>query len=82
MIATSLTGPAELNLPFGNWTLDRLAAYLQETKGLAIGRSRIGEILRAPLSPIYEPASNKVSFVVLESALTGSMRRSGQPETA
>jgi transposase len=46
VIATSLTNPAELTLPFGSWTLDRLAAYLQETKGLAISRSRIGEIVQ------------------------------------
>lgn len=47
VIAASLTNPADLDLPFGSWTLDRLTAYLRETKGLAIGRSRIGEILRA-----------------------------------
>jgi transposase len=36
-----------LGLPFGCWTLDRLEAYLNETKGLPIKRSRIGEILVA-----------------------------------
>lgn len=46
VIAASLTNPAELKLPFGSWTLDRLTAYLHETKGLAIKRSRIGEILQ------------------------------------
>jgi alkanesulfonate monooxygenase SsuD/methylene tetrahydromethanopterin reductase-like flavin-dependent oxidoreductase (luciferase family) len=35
-----------LGLPFASWTLDRLAAYLHETKGIAMQRSRIGEILR------------------------------------
>ncbi|MBA2277976.1 MAG: helix-turn-helix domain-containing protein, partial [Chloroflexia bacterium] len=43
VIAASLTNPADLRLPFGSWTLDRLAVYLHESKGLAISRSRIGE---------------------------------------
>ena len=47
VVAASLTKPADLGLPFGSWTLDRLAAYLRESKGLAISRSRIGEILQA-----------------------------------
>ena len=47
VIAASRTTPDDLGLPFGSWTLDRLTAYLQEHKHLAIGRTRIGEILRA-----------------------------------
>ena len=47
VIAASLTDPADLGLPFGSWTLDRLAAHLHETKDLAISRSRTGEILHA-----------------------------------
>ena len=47
VIATALTDPQDLGLPFGCWTLDRLAAYLNETAGLAIKRSRIDELLRA-----------------------------------
>ena len=47
VIATSLTSPDDLGLPFGSWTLDRLAAYLNEEQGIAIKRSRIGEILQA-----------------------------------
>ncbi len=47
LIATSLTAPQDLGLPFGSWTLDRLAAYLHEERGIAIKRSRIGEILHA-----------------------------------
>lgn len=47
VIATSLTPPDELGLPFGSWTLDRLVAYLAETHGLTMKRSRIGEILQA-----------------------------------
>ena len=34
-----------LGLPFASWTLDRLEAYLNEEKGIAIKRSRIDEIL-------------------------------------
>ena len=46
IIATSLTDPAELALPFGSWTLDRLTAYLHEAQGLTISRSRIGALLQ------------------------------------
>ena len=45
VIATALTRPQTLGLPFGSWTLDRLATYLQEAKGIAMQRSRIDEIL-------------------------------------
>ncbi len=47
MIATALTDPKRLDLPFGSWTLDRLAAYLAEHRGIGMKRSRIGEILLA-----------------------------------
>jgi transposase len=47
VVAASLTKPEELGLPFGSWTLDRLAAHLNEDKGVPIKRSRIGEILQA-----------------------------------
>ncbi len=47
VIATALTEPRALDLPFASWTLDRLAAYLNEHKGIAIKRSRIDELLRA-----------------------------------
>lgn len=47
VIATSLTPPDELGLPFGSWTLDRLVAYLNEVHGITMQRSRIGEILQA-----------------------------------
>src|ERR671938_2166370 len=45
LIATALTAPRSLGLPFAAWTLDRLAAYLQEHKDIAMKRSRIDEIL-------------------------------------
>ena len=47
MIAAALTSPHSLGLPFASWTLDRLAAYLLEHKGIAMRRSRIDEILLA-----------------------------------
>ena len=45
VIATSLTDPTTLGLPLACWTRDRLAAYLQEVKGLAMKRTRINERL-------------------------------------
>jgi transposase len=45
VVATALTSPEALNLPFASWTLDRLAAYLNEHAAIAIKRSRIDEIL-------------------------------------
>jgi transposase len=47
VIATALTDPGALDLPFASWTLDRLAAYLSEREGIAIKRSRLDELLRA-----------------------------------
>jgi transposase len=47
VIAAALTSPRSLDLPFASWTLDRLAAYLLERKGIAMRRSRIDEILLA-----------------------------------
>jgi transposase len=45
VIATCLTKPQAVGLPFARWTLARLAAYLQEVKGIPIQRSRIDELL-------------------------------------
>ena len=47
VIETALTKPEKLGLPFASWTLDRLEAYLNEQRGLAIKRSRIDELLIA-----------------------------------
>jgi transposase len=44
VIATSLTNPHELGLPFASWTLERLAAYLCEVRGLPMKRTRIDEL--------------------------------------
>jgi transposase len=45
VIATALTNPRSLDLPFASWTLDRLTAYLTEEKGIPIKRSRIDDLL-------------------------------------
>ena len=45
ILATALTNPQALDLPFASWTLDRLAAYLAEAKGIEMKRSRLDEVL-------------------------------------
>lgn len=47
VVAAALSDPQELGQPFACWTLDRLAAYLGESKQIAIKRSRISELLVA-----------------------------------
>jgi transposase len=46
VIAAALSRPADLDLPFASWTLDRLVAYLGE-KGVGMKRSRVSEVLLA-----------------------------------
>jgi transposase len=46
VIKAALSRPAELDLPFASWTLDRLVAYLG-TQGIGMRRSRVGEVLLA-----------------------------------
>ena len=46
-VATALTPPERLGLPFASWTLDRLAAYLHAHKGMASKRSRMDALLSA-----------------------------------
>ena len=45
VVVAALIKPTELGLPFAPWTLDRLAAYLAEQRGIGMKRSRIGELL-------------------------------------
>lgn len=45
IVATALTDPQTLDLPFQSWTLDRLVAYLSEHKGITMKRSRVNEVL-------------------------------------
>lgn len=47
VVAAALTTPEDLGRPFACWTLDRLATYLYEERGIAIKRSRIDELLQA-----------------------------------
>jgi transposase len=47
VVALSLTDPQPLDLPCASWTLDRLAAYLNDRQGIAIKRSRMSELLVA-----------------------------------
>jgi transposase len=47
VVQTTLTDPQTLCQSFASWTLDRLAAYLPDEKGLAMKRSRIDELLIA-----------------------------------
>lgn len=46
VIKAALSRPAELDLPFASWTLDRLVAYLGE-QGVGMRRSRVSEALLA-----------------------------------
>src|SRR5919205_1107244 len=46
VIKAALSRPAELDLPFACWTLDRLVAYLGE-RGIGMRRSRVSEVLLA-----------------------------------
>src|SRR4029079_911319 len=47
VIELALTKPATLGLPFACWTLERLTAYLNDERGIAIKRNRINELLLA-----------------------------------
>jgi transposase len=47
VVATALTDPQTLGLPFAAWTLDRLEAYLNEACAIGIKRSRIDDLLRS-----------------------------------
>ena len=47
VLATALTPPEQLGLPFASWTLDRLEAYMNEHQGITIKRSRIDDLLIA-----------------------------------
>ena len=47
VVATALSDPQTLGLPFGDRTYDRLVAYRNEVVGVAIKRSRLQEVLVA-----------------------------------
>jgi transposase len=50
VIATALTDPKQIEcdppVPFGSWTLERLATYLKEHRDIPISPSRVGALLR------------------------------------
>ena len=46
-MATALTDPQGLGQSYSAWTLDRLAAYLAEQRGIPMKRSRLDEVLLA-----------------------------------
>jgi transposase len=46
VVATALTPPGELGLPYSSWTFERLAAYVREQLGLSMKKTRIFAILR------------------------------------
>jgi transposase len=46
VIETALKRPTDLGCPFPCWTFERLAAYVQEQRGLKIKKTRIFEILQ------------------------------------
>ena len=45
IVATALTDPQTLDLPFKSWSLDRLVTYLSEQQGITMKRSRLNEVL-------------------------------------
>lgn len=47
VVATSLTDPRRLGLPFASWTLDRLESSLNTERGITRKRRRLDEILLA-----------------------------------
>jgi transposase len=46
VLQAARTRPSELGLPYGSWTFERLAAYVQEHLGLHMKKTRIFEILQ------------------------------------
>ena len=61
VIAAALSRPAELDLPFASWTLDRLVVHLGE-QGIGMRRSRVSEILLAkPAGPRAERAKQEIA---------------------
>jgi transposase len=47
IVATALTPPQQLGLPFASWTYERLASYLAEQRQGRMKKTRIFEILQA-----------------------------------
>jgi transposase len=80
VLAAALTDPQTLGLPFGSWTLDRLASYLHEQRGIAMKRSRIDELLvreglRWRTQETWFGERVDPQFVAKRGKLNGSARR-------
>ena len=46
MVKAAKTNPQQLDLAFGHWTLDLLVTYVNQTLGIAISRSQLGDVLK------------------------------------
>lgn len=46
MVKAAKTNPQHLDLEFGHWTLDLLVTYVNQTLGIAISRSQLGDVLK------------------------------------
>ena len=46
IVATALTPPQQLGLPFASWTYERLTSYLAEQRQVRMKKTRIFEILQ------------------------------------
>ncbi len=45
VVTVASANPQTLGLPFARWTAPRLASYLQQTRGIPIKRTLVGEIM-------------------------------------
>jgi transposase len=59
LVALALTDPRSLGLPFDCWTLDRLAAYVHEHRGIGMKRGRIDQVLLREGLPWGSTASTR-----------------------
>lgn len=46
IVKVAKTNPQYLELEFGHWTLDLLVTYVNQTLGIAISRSQLGDVLK------------------------------------
>lgn len=46
VLQAARTRPSDLGLPYGSWTVERLATYIQEQLGVPMKKTRIFEILQ------------------------------------
>jgi transposase len=46
IVKAAKTNPQHLDLEFGHWTLELLVTYVNQTLGIAISRSQLGDVLK------------------------------------